>query len=157
MIRRPPRSTRTDTLFPYTTLFRSGFQPAAGKLPEKSSAGGGNRPVRCPYGGQPGQRRPGHLPAQGVTTPLFALRGNKGASLDTPQRDPGPGSGRISGDKAGQTAPAAVYCRVLFTQISPVAPHMANERQAPQSDITRSEEHTTDLQSLMRTSYADFS
>src|SRR3546814_8953416 len=28
MIRRPPRSTRTDTLFPYTTLFRSmGFSP----------------------------------------------------------------------------------------------------------------------------------
>src|SRR3546814_8618844 len=26
MIRRPPRSTRTDTLFPYTTLFRSGDQ-----------------------------------------------------------------------------------------------------------------------------------
>src|SRR3546814_12909016 len=25
MIRRPPRSTRTDTRFPYTTLFRSGF------------------------------------------------------------------------------------------------------------------------------------
>src|SRR3546814_6433320 len=25
MIRRPPRSTRTDTLFPYTTLFRSGY------------------------------------------------------------------------------------------------------------------------------------
>src|SRR3546814_15834279 len=35
MIRRPPRSTRTDTLFPYTTLFRTGdrcrrrHQPAA--------------------------------------------------------------------------------------------------------------------------------
>src|SRR3546814_17411465 len=31
MIRRPPRSTRTDTLFPYTTLFRSDLlaQPAA--------------------------------------------------------------------------------------------------------------------------------
>src|SRR3546814_1535519 len=27
MIRRPPRSTRTDTLFPYTTLFRSGRGP----------------------------------------------------------------------------------------------------------------------------------
>src|SRR3546814_14253808 len=27
MIRRPPRSTRTDTLFPYTTLFRSRFGP----------------------------------------------------------------------------------------------------------------------------------
>src|SRR3546814_12873923 len=29
MIRRPPRSTRTDTLFPYTTLFRSASPPAA--------------------------------------------------------------------------------------------------------------------------------
>src|SRR3546814_12467536 len=28
MIRRPPRSTRTDTLFPYTTLFRSVVHPA---------------------------------------------------------------------------------------------------------------------------------
>src|SRR3546814_12079207 len=28
MIRRPPRSTRTDTLFPYTTLFRSCLYPA---------------------------------------------------------------------------------------------------------------------------------
>src|SRR3546814_6747284 len=28
MIRRPPRSTRTDTLFPYTTLFRSGSTAA---------------------------------------------------------------------------------------------------------------------------------
>src|SRR3546814_19538524 len=27
MLRRPPRSTRTDTLFPYTTLFRSFFSP----------------------------------------------------------------------------------------------------------------------------------
>src|SRR3546814_14704023 len=32
MIRRPPRSTRTDTLFPYTTLFRSGGR-ARGRLP----------------------------------------------------------------------------------------------------------------------------
>src|SRR3546814_11989663 len=29
MIRRPPRSTRTDTLFPYTTLFRSGAASSA--------------------------------------------------------------------------------------------------------------------------------
>src|SRR3546814_18980916 len=29
MIRRPPRSTRTDTLFPYTTLFRSALALAA--------------------------------------------------------------------------------------------------------------------------------
>src|SRR3546814_3683299 len=32
MIRRPPRSTRTDTLFPYTTLFRSPFAPFVGVL-----------------------------------------------------------------------------------------------------------------------------
>src|SRR3546814_2126389 len=33
MIRRPPRSTRTDTLFPYTTLFRSaGVRPPARQL-----------------------------------------------------------------------------------------------------------------------------
>src|SRR3546814_18389430 len=31
MIRRPPRSTRTDTLFPYTTLFRSDEQKAVAK------------------------------------------------------------------------------------------------------------------------------
>src|SRR3546814_7125524 len=31
MIRRPPRSTRTDTLFPYTTLFRSA-KPGTGLL-----------------------------------------------------------------------------------------------------------------------------
>src|SRR3546814_6228909 len=30
MIRRPPRSTRTDTLFPYTTLFRSQVVPRSG-------------------------------------------------------------------------------------------------------------------------------
>src|SRR3546814_21055557 len=39
MIRRPPRSTRTDTLFPYTTLFRSVSlrdQPLAGALFRRS-------------------------------------------------------------------------------------------------------------------------
>src|SRR3546814_7736022 len=29
ILRRPPRSTRTDTLFPYSTLFRSPFRPLA--------------------------------------------------------------------------------------------------------------------------------
>src|SRR3546814_2466593 len=33
MIRRPPRSTRTDTLFPYTTLFRSIIPSAAWRRP----------------------------------------------------------------------------------------------------------------------------
>src|SRR3546814_9230463 len=38
MIRRPPRSTRTDTLFPYTTLFRSDLTEA-GHQPMVSSCG----------------------------------------------------------------------------------------------------------------------
>src|SRR3546814_16404990 len=37
MIRRPPRSTRTDTLFPYTTLFRSNYRAGMGG----SGTGGG--------------------------------------------------------------------------------------------------------------------
>src|SRR3546814_1706421 len=47
MIRRPPRSTRTDTLFPYTTLFRS--QPAAAdaaKIGEQID--GGERQAEAP-------------------------------------------------------------------------------------------------------------
>src|SRR3546814_19010004 len=40
MKRRPPRSTRTDTLFPYTTLFRSGgyYARAAELAPEQGTA-----------------------------------------------------------------------------------------------------------------------
>src|SRR3546814_5966319 len=40
MIRRPPRSTRTDTLFPYTTLFRSHDEDAEGR----QDRGPGHRP-----------------------------------------------------------------------------------------------------------------
>src|SRR3546814_2886436 len=36
MIRRPPRSTRTDTLFPYTTLFRSSSSAAQARSPSCS-------------------------------------------------------------------------------------------------------------------------
>src|SRR3546814_17124351 len=38
MIRRPPRSTRTDTLFPYTTLFRSAQNAAAGAMTPANQA-----------------------------------------------------------------------------------------------------------------------
>src|SRR3546814_13797682 len=41
MIRRPPGSTRTDTLFPYTTLFRSAWGGSAPQLPgERRSVAG---------------------------------------------------------------------------------------------------------------------
>src|SRR3546814_4945697 len=46
MIRRPPRSTRTDTLFPYTTLFRSGF----------GNGRGGMRRAECRCDGAPAPR-----------------------------------------------------------------------------------------------------
>src|SRR3546814_10804548 len=42
MIRRPPRSTRTDTLFPYTTLFRSCDQHCAGGLTGDTASLEGN-------------------------------------------------------------------------------------------------------------------
>src|SRR3546814_12345557 len=55
MIRRPPRSTRTDTLFPYTTLFRSAFAgdrldgddvgPERGQLRQHRLQGIGLEPV----------------------------------------------------------------------------------------------------------------
>src|SRR3546814_8989053 len=49
MIRRPPRSTRTDTLFPYTTLFRS-----RGQSPHQAV----HPPLRMPPArGEPGRRR----------------------------------------------------------------------------------------------------
>src|SRR3546814_1881841 len=44
MIRRPPRSTRTDTLFPYTTLFRSGEGPPHGQG-HRGGQGSGERGV----------------------------------------------------------------------------------------------------------------
>src|SRR3546814_6500663 len=89
MLRRPPRSTRTDTRFPYTTLFIRPVARAAG-------AAGGNR-------APPGARR-------GL-------------------------SARLS---ANPSYPAWIALR-----IGPSA-------------ASRSEEHTSELQSLMRISYAVF-
>src|SRR3546814_9180018 len=61
MIRRPPRSTRTDTLFPYTTLFRSLY---SGPSRRASARDRTLAPVRL-YAGRRGRRRPvgGGLPA----------------------------------------------------------------------------------------------
>src|SRR3546814_2430997 len=48
MIRRPPRSTRTDTLFPYTTLFRSPGNGSARPCPVGTPARGARRPGAGP-------------------------------------------------------------------------------------------------------------
>src|SRR3546814_5653764 len=69
MIRRPPRSTRTDTLFPYTTLFRSGAAAAC------SRTRCARRP-RCPAP-PPRPRRPprprGRLRSEEHTSELQSL------------------------------------------------------------------------------------
>src|SRR3546814_18927045 len=49
MIRRPPRSTRTDTLFPYTTLFRSEY-----RLDVQAAAAGAGQAHRDPAKGRGG-------------------------------------------------------------------------------------------------------
>src|SRR3546814_1802810 len=92
MIRRPPRSTRTDTLFPYTTLFRS---PAAERARDAEKV---RRAKRRRQGG--GLR---HQPTPGLRSKLWC------ASIR-------------------RTVPV----------------------------LERSEEHTSELQSLMRISYAVF-
>src|SRR3546814_8835554 len=55
MVRRPPRSTRTDTLFPYTTLFRSPESPARVEFLQSSARLGadfhGDASCPCLIGG----------------------------------------------------------------------------------------------------------
>src|SRR3546814_2959192 len=77
MIRRPPRSTRTDTLFPYTTLFRSaklrcargnavtggGCRTAAARLHAAGAARPGSKPGRAQVGGREGGALPASAPA----------------------------------------------------------------------------------------------
>src|SRR3546814_3424381 len=96
MIRRPPRSTRTDTLFPYTTLFRSPL--ATGAVGRRSGAVG---------------YLPDRLPA--VAGDVDAQRADRGRIFD-------------------RTAAMRVF----------------------RPRRIRSEEHTSELQSLMRISYAVF-
>src|SRR3546814_5017237 len=100
MIRRPPRSTRTDTLFPYTTLFRSRVITAV---------------LERPYDSRSSQ--------QVVAQVDRNVYGGHGRSILIPR------GSRIIGTASGE-----------------------NERVA----IQRSEEHTSELQSLMRISYAVF-
>src|SRR3546814_2269202 len=64
MLRPPPRSTRTDTLFPYTTLFRS-LQPdlpgrPAGRARRVARGGAGRRRQRVPA--NPLHHHPADLP-----------------------------------------------------------------------------------------------
>src|SRR3546814_20692815 len=73
MLRRPPRSTRTDTLFPYTTLFRSSLRPAT---PDRDCVGvarAGRDGLRC-------QTRP--VIARQMRTSCNLLRGPTAAQAE---------------------------------------------------------------------------
>src|SRR3546814_7282655 len=111
MIRRPPRSTRTDTLFPYTTLFRSVGRCHAGI--SQSSTVGGARAGR-------------------------AARARSGFSSKA--RHPYPCAGRCHAEGWPQRGRRDGYgVGIGIVQ-----------------GADRSEEHTSELQSLMRISYAVF-
>src|SRR3546814_19736046 len=88
MIRRPPRSTRTDTLFPYTTLFRSSL------FPSDRLSGDGHAIVRNTdaqerrrergAAGIDGVERAQRGPAERATARLFPLLGRGGAAGPLP-------------------------------------------------------------------------
>src|SRR3546814_14707166 len=86
MIRRPPRSTRTDTLFPYTTLFRSDDReiPAIQYRPKGASASNKGPALVWVHGGPGGQSRTGysatiqHLVNHGYAVLAANNRGSSG-------------------------------------------------------------------------------
>src|SRR3546814_8906015 len=121
MIRRPPRSTRTDTLFPYTTLFRPRRYDEADAL------------------ARTGRRETQHM--FGTIVAQIALREvAKNDAIVAEHLDP----------------PQFAFARPARRTISFGLLRFlcAPDRHANRDDNPRSEEHTSELQSLMRISYA---
>src|SRR3546814_4580072 len=85
MIRRPPRSTRTDTLFPYTTLFRSAADRSRTAREGGGIAGSRHLPARAGAG----KRRdpPGRLARLDVAQRTAAGGGESGAGADRTDAD----------------------------------------------------------------------
>src|SRR3546814_2864703 len=76
MIRRPPRSTRTDTLFPYTTLFRSHQRhhlPVEGRQDARQCDGGARRGDEGAFSGDGGRGRRGLCRSEEHTSELQSL------------------------------------------------------------------------------------
>src|SRR3546814_11763114 len=83
MIRRPPRSTRTDTLFPYTTLFRSRCSPSRASLltglyPHEAGMGGLDNIARPGLGGFQGRIADRAVTIAEVLTPAGYFPGMAG-------------------------------------------------------------------------------
>src|SRR3546814_4270234 len=124
MYRRPPRSTSTDTLFPYTPLFRSHRTSSSPGTPNLALAGPSISAAM-----RRSDRSPRHLPS--LAHPLTRTRVQAGCPHVLPLARIRP-SGASRWTLGQRPAFAAV----------PSPP--------------RSEEHTSELQSLLRTSYAVF-
>src|SRR3546814_14798831 len=113
MIRLPPRSTRTDTLFPYTTLFRSlgpniGLgSPIAHAGTSLETSGPDPQPVGTPPGADGVLRHAGRgadLRALGGPLPPRLSRGAAGGPASRPP--PAPGDPRPPGDRGTGGRPA---------------------------------------------------
>src|SRR3546814_3443425 len=124
MIRRPPRSTLTDTLFPYTTLFRSRRPGRAGR--DLYLAGALEQPLGQEGLGQGLRHDQRAMVAQHHDAPVAQI-GDQSFSLLRPDRD---AFEIMIGDSADEGGGVEIG--------------------------GRSEEHTSELQSLMRISYAVF-
>src|SRR3546814_5769807 len=178
-LRRPPRSTRTDTLFPYTTLFRSrygggcrGRGDFCGGLARRACRAGDRREGGRTAGGRQlaGQRLFGGLARYRMPTrpPLTAMTLDAGLLGDLHRRAAPAFTG---GDQADRPAgnrdddgPATLGACEHF-QKAPRRGDADADRlfvivigQALEHRLARgrSEEHTSELQSLMRISYAVF-
>src|SRR3546814_9773625 len=116
MIRRPPRSTRTDTLFPYTTLFRS--PPQLRQIYRARYRAGLLGPALCWRAVQfaaDGERR---HPRRAAGRPRAADRcGSRRARIPHP-----PPPGRHSPDPPPAAAPIPI-APILIVQEIPLTPH----------------------------------
>src|SRR3546814_19821145 len=88
MFRRPPRSTRTDTLFPYTTLFRSFYSTPGGAMRKLEALSRHQRHRREPKGVDLDEGV--HTPGVGIVRPLLDCPLQAGADLPIHRRRQGP-------------------------------------------------------------------
>src|SRR3546814_9822011 len=137
MIRRPPRSTRTDTLFPYTTLFRSSGH-------QRRPFGQPCRFRRADEGDEEGRRID-----QARTRPVSRDGGLRAVRLRSRRLDPEAPQSRRAPHRAFEAGP-------VFAASVRGAGGVDLLRRERLSGWHRSEEHTSELQSLMRISYAVF-
>src|SRR3546814_1442874 len=147
MIRLPPRTTRTDTLFPYTTLFRS----AGCGIRATALAGRRRGQIAVGYRASLAVSGSGKRANHGVGAWLHRQQGTLAAIDDAVGGSFSPDRARPAGLERIRT-PAR--CRLRRHRASRTSARV--HRGAGRWPGERSEEHTYELQSLMRISYAGF-